>query len=68
MSPVPRATRLVTFADPVAAQTVWPASASAALSFVLGAVYTIDVRILTYRNRWKADAILLSVGAVYSLF
>jgi hypothetical protein len=21
-----------------------------------------------YRNRWKADAVLLSVGAVYSIF
>ena len=27
-----------------------------------------DVAGQEYRNRWKADAILLSVGAVYSLF
>ena len=27
-----------------------------------------DVAGQEYRNRWKADSILLSVGAVYSLF
>ena len=27
-----------------------------------------DVNGQEYRNQWKADAILLSVGAVYSLF
>ena len=27
-----------------------------------------DVSGVAYRNRWKADAILPSVGAVYSLF
>jgi len=26
-----------------------------------------DVTGLEYRNRWKADAILLTIGAVYSL-
>jgi hypothetical protein len=30
-------------------------------------IYT-DVNGQEFRNRWKADAILLSVGAVYSLF
>jgi Outer membrane protein beta-barrel domain len=30
-------------------------------------VYT-DVNGLEFRNRWKADSILLSIGAVYSLF
>ena len=56
---------LVTFAVPAAAQTKGRVSVGGTVTYVKP---TDSADGTEYGNQWKADAILLSVGAVYSLF
>ncbi len=54
--------------SPGRSRRAWRSSASRGYSINRPDLVYRDVAGVEYRNQWKADAILLSVGAVYSLF